>query len=302
MTVVRVDVGRNGVLDVCPSLPSRLAALPPGAPIVVMMHGYRYSPRHRRECPHESLFAPARRCDRVPSWPEALDLPGAGGLAIGLGWHARGSLHGAYRRAGTAGAALARLVAQLRQGSPTARISLLGHSLGARVALAALPDLAAGAVDTVILLAAAEFRYLAERAADSRAGACAQILNVTSRENDLFDLGVQLILSGGRSGTLGRGLRTPRPNWVDLPIHDPATLATLAALGHPVAPPAAWVCHWSGYTRPGVLPLYRAVIDGSLAPDHLRAPQAPRPTRRWTRLLAPIRDKMPLPLPGKASS
>ncbi|MBL9047059.1 MAG: hypothetical protein JNK34_07070, partial [Tabrizicola sp.] len=30
----------------------KLAALPPGAPVVVMIHGWRYAPGFARDCPH----------------------------------------------------------------------------------------------------------------------------------------------------------------------------------------------------------------------------------------------------------
>ncbi|MFN6978404.1 MAG: hypothetical protein ACK4OP_09795, partial [Gemmobacter sp.] len=79
---------------------------------------------------------------------------------------------------------------------------------------------------------------------------------------------------------LGEGLPEPRAHWTDVHLHDTESLARLAALGHPVAPPQARVCHWSAYTRPGALPLYRALIDGTLPADRLAAALPARPARR----------------------
>jgi pimeloyl-ACP methyl ester carboxylesterase len=302
MAVVGVDVGWRGTLAGGGVALEAAAALPPGAPVAVMIHGYRYSPATRRASPHASLYAPEPAGRGAVSWPAALGLVGDGGLALGLGWAARGTLHGAYLRAGSAGEALARFLPALRAAAPGARITLVGHSLGARVALAALRRVRPGDVDAAILLAPAEFASVALAAADSPAGRAARILSVTSRENALFDRGLAFLLAGSFAPTLRSGLPEPRAHWTDLHLHDAGILATLAALGHPVAPPVRRVCHWSAYTRPGVLPLYRALIDGTLPPERLAAalPQRAPARRAGGPLRLPLR--LPLPLPRIASS
>jgi pimeloyl-ACP methyl ester carboxylesterase len=296
MAVLGIDMQGRGALSGAGAALAAAAALPAGAPLVVMIHGYRYSPASRRANPHGTLYAAGSDRPGITGWPAGLGLEGAGALALGLGWHARGTLHGAYLRAGVAGEALARLLPALRAAAPAARLTLIGHSLGARVALVALRRVRAGDVDAAILLAPAEFRRRARAAADSPAGRAARILSVTSRENALFDRGLGLLLAGGLAATLGRGLPEPRPHWTDLHLHDAASLAALAALGHPVAPPARRVCHWSVYTRPGVLPLYRALIDGRLPPERLAAALPRRAPARRPGL------RLPLPPAGNASS
>ena len=123
--------------------PARLwqdaAGLSTPAPIVVMVHGYRYSPSEPAHDPHRHILSldPDPGGRRVTSWPRALGF-GAGdpgeGLAIAFGWEARGSLGGAYRRAGMAGAALARLLSRLadQAGRPGAVIGCHSSSRAPR--------------------------------------------------------------------------------------------------------------------------------------------------------------------------
>ncbi len=287
MAVVGVDVGADGTLAGTDAALAAAARLPPGAPVAVMIHGYRYRPGTPRGCPHRSLYAAGA------GWPAALALAQGDGLAVGLGWNAQGTLHGAYLRAGRAGQALAPFLACLRAVAPAVRIALIGHSLGARVGLAALRHARPGDADAAILLAPAEFAPLAQVAADSPGGRAARIVSVTSRENLPFDRGLGLLLAGGLLPTLHGGLPEPRAHWTDLALSDAAALARLKALGHPVAPPERRVCHWSAYTRPGAMPLYRAILDGSLPADRLAAALPPRP-----RLATPRALRLPrLPLP-----
>lgn len=267
-------MARDGSLT---GLEALAGAAPAEARVTIMIHGYRHAPDTRGGCPHREIYALEPNHPAIPSWSRALGLDAPDRAGIGFGWPALGTLHGAYARAGRAGAALARLVDGLHRVAPRVRVTLIGHSLGARVALQALPGLDPGAVETLILLAGAEFRASAEAAADSPAGRAAQIVNVTSAENRAFDVGLALALAAGAAPTIGRGLAQPRGNWTDLPLHDGPSLAALAALGHPVAPPVARVCHWSTYTRPGALPLYRALAEGSLPVPALRAALPPKP-------------------------
>ncbi len=296
MALVEVNT-QDGCLTGTATLAAAIEALPQCEPVVVMIHGYKFSPSCPRRSPHRHILGlapdPANR--RAISWPRHLGLDKTG-LAIAFGWDATGSLPRAYRRAADAGLALARLldrVAAARGGGPA---HVIAHSLGARVALAALPHLAPQAAGRMILMQPAELRAVAQAALDSPAGRNAGIVAVTGRENDLFDAlfewGVAPLSRSLRSQaarSVGAGLGTTRTNWIDLAIDRPEVLATLATLGHRIAPPVSAVCHWSGYLRPGVFPLYRAVIDGRLPLAGLRATLPPdAATHRQPIPLAPM--------------
>lgn len=226
-----------------------------------MIHGYRHEPGHPQECPHDHILSasPNTLDPRVISWPAALGLDGAQAMGIGFGWPARGSIWGAYARAGDAGRQLAQLVDVLPNDRP---VHIIGHSLGARVTLRAVSLLPHARVQRVILLAGAELRRPARRAA-ARADGTA-IINICTRDNWFFDAGLGWIIAAGLDAGLGRGLGHALPHWHDLHIDEPATRASLAAAGHAVAPARLRMCHWSSYLRPGAFDLYRALLTGQL--------------------------------------
>lgn len=280
---VRADVTPEGLVLDDARLARRLAALPADAPVVAMVHGWRYAPGLVGDCPHGTILAldPPAGDRRVVSWPRHLGLDGTHGLAIGLGWHARCGLWTAHRRAREAGRALAEIAARLADLSPGRPLHVIGHSLGARVALNALAHATPGHFGRVLLLAAAESRIGAEAALASPAGLAAEIVNVASRENDLFDALFEWGVHLGRRTSVGQGLGRRAGNWRDLWIDHPESRAALADLGYPLPPPPGRICHWSPYLRPGVFALYRALLDGRLSPGAL---PLCRPTRRWSRL------------------
>ena len=267
-------------------------ALAPGAPIVVMVHGYRYSPSQPAHDPHRHILSlnPDPQGRRVISWPRALGF-GKGdtdeGLAIAFGWESRGSLSRAYRSAGHAGARLGELVDNLsdRSGRP---VSVIGHSMGARVALCALRNARPGAVGRMILLTGAEFRDEAALALASPAGKQAEVINVTSRENDLFDFVLEQLLSLGRRQTLGFGLDRPARNWLDVQIDHAETLAALDRLGFPTERRPLRLSHWTPYLRRGLFDFYRTALCRPWALPlnilHARLPGRIEP--RWSRLLS----------------
>jgi hypothetical protein len=280
---IRADVTPEGLVLDEARLARKLADLPAGAPLVAMIHGWRYAPGLVRDCPHGTILSPDPPAgnSRVVSWPRHLGLDGTNGLAIGLGWHARCGLWTAHRRARFAGLALAEIAARIAVLAPGRRLHVIGHSLGARVALNALPHAAAGSFGRLILLAAAETRACAEKALASPAGATAEIVNVATRENDLFDACFEWGVHLGLRTSVGQGLGRPAANWRDIWIDHPDTRSSLAAMGFPLPPPPGRVSHWSPYLRPGTFALYRALLDGSLPPSVL--PRT-RPARRWSRL------------------
>ena len=291
---IRADLGPTGLLIDADALTRALAVLPQRAPVVALVHGFSFAPGLPGVCPHSHILSldPDLRDGKAISWPRHLALDGGRGLAIALGWNARGTLWQAHGRALAAGAALAELAALVRRIDPGRRLDVVGHSLGARVALAALPRAAAGDLRRLILLAGAEARGTALRALDSPAGRAAQVVNVTTRENDVFDALYEWLIHAGLRTSIGQGLGAKAPgNWRDLWIDHAAGRAELARLGHPLPAPPGRISHWSPYLRPGLFALYRALIDGSLPATAL---PRHRPARRWSLLVAP---RLTAPLP-----
>lgn len=280
---IRADVGPDGLRFDRDRLARKLDLLPTDAPVVVMIHGWRYAPGFARDCPHGSILSldPAPQDRRAVSWPRHLGLDGRTGLGIALGWNAKCDPWRAHRRALACGPALAQIAETVHRqsGRPC---QVFAHSMGVRVALAALPHLPAGRISRMILLAAAETRGRALAALDTPAGRTAEFVNVTTRENDLFDAGFEWGIHLGLRTSIGQGLGRTRANWHDLWIDQPQSLRALAALGHPLPDLPRRICHWSPYLRPGTIALYRALIDGRLSALNL---PRPTPSRRWSRLI-----------------
>lgn len=285
MTLLAVNMGRHP--DEA-ALAMALAALPEAAPVVIMLHGFRFSPDHPDRCPHRHILSlePRRDCWKAVSWPRHLGLKGGAGLAIAYGWPARGHIWEALAWAERAATDLAGLITTIRRLAPKRPLHLIGHSLGARVALLALRGLPGRAVDRLILISAALFRRETQAVlAASPAAAGAEFVNVTGRENLLFDALLRLAAPlGGR--TVAAGLSAP--NWLDVALDRPATLAALARMGHRIAPPKVPVCHWSGYLRPGVFRFYRALL--------MQPHRTPLPALRG--MLTPPPRPRPVPRPG----
>jgi pimeloyl-ACP methyl ester carboxylesterase len=248
-------------------LSDALAGLAPGAPVVVMIHGFRYSPSDPRHDPHRHILAvvPEAQHWGAVSWPRRVGLDEEQGLGIAWGWDAMGSIWCAHRRAATSGEALACFIAALRRLDPDRPVHIIAHSLGVRVALAALSHLREGAVQRVIMLAAATSLRESLIAWASPAGQTAEFINVVGRENCLFDL-LLLAALPHQGRRLGRGF-VGAENWLDLSLDDHTTLVALGRLGWKVAPARATICHWSSYLRPGIWRLYKALL--------LHSPQIP---------------------------
>lgn len=259
-------------------------------PVKIMIHGYKYLPGHPGFCPHDGIFSrtPNRKGPRIVSWPRHLGLRGqrGEGLGISFGWAARGKIWTAYDQAARAGIALANLLGSIQRIAPGRTVHLIAHSLGARVALKAIALSQAGDVSHTILLAAAEFGSVAKQALTTKAGQHVAVLNVTSRENDIYDFLLERLVrcSGPNKRTLGHGC-THLPNMVTLQLDDPRGISALRQAGFPIAPPERRVCHWSPYLRPGAFPLYRAFLDERLSVPHLRALLPSKSEPRWSRFV-----------------
>lgn len=277
-------------------------------PVIVMTHGYRYQPGNPRICPHRHILSldPEPQPHPAPSWPGGLgfgpaeDTPG---LAIALGWDGSGTLWQARRRAILAGQALAGLLARLHHQRPDRPIHFIGHSMGVELALAALPLLPPGALTRIISISGAVYAGQAQQALRCPAGQVAEFINVTSRENDLFDWLFERAIArpDRRDRAIGAGLDLP--NAVTLQLDCAHTLTHLARLGLTVAAPQSRVCHRSGYLRPGALTLYRHLLRQShwLTLDLLRHGLPPHPAPRWSRIFAPAGARPGLPFAPNAS-
>lgn len=269
-------------------------------PVIVMVHGYKFAPSHPRACPHSHILSlePYPHCRKALSWPKALGITGEAGdglVGIAFGWYARGWFSDAYAEAERAGQMLADVLNSLHQMAPDRPVYALAHSLGARVVLSAVPHLQKGVLRRILLLNPAEYAHTARRALESPAGRSLELVNVTSRENDLFDFMMkQMIRPTSADDMLGEGLAGCE-NAVTLQLDCDETLRALNSLGFAIAPAAGLVCHWSTYTRPGVFGLYRHLFDpyGPMDLSHLRQalPQARAP--RWSRLAAAFRRSKP---------
>jgi Alpha/beta hydrolase of unknown function (DUF900) len=288
-----------------------LERLPPSAPVVIMVHGFRYAPAHRRHDPAGFIYAREPESGRHMSWPWHLGFgartsrePAASPLCIGYVWNARGTIWQAAHRGNRAAMDLAGLVSHIRRIDPIRRVTAIAHSLGASVVLSALPHLKAGDLDRAVLMSAAVLRRRARALMATPAGCMAEIINVTSRENDLFDFGMELALSGGLCASVSQGIGTALPNWIDVQIDHHGVLGGLAALGYPIAPPTSRICHWSAYTRPGMFALYRALLTDPcpLSIDRLARALPEEQEPRWSRLFSRPPPFAPLPFRPGASS
>ncbi|MEL6915710.1 MAG: alpha/beta hydrolase [Pseudomonadota bacterium] len=245
-----------------PLRPALRRGLAEDGPVMILIHGYKFDPAQTAKDPHAHIFGYAPKGDfKAVSWPAHLGFgrsDGREGLCIAFGWPARGWFWDVYEEAARASRALAALVREIRALSPRRPVHILAHSLGARVGLGALPHLAEGDIGRAIMLGGCEYVSRAEAALDSSAGRSAEILNVTSRENDVYELLFERLVRPARLSDrgIGMGLKAPRPNWVDIQIDHPDTRRLLAAFGLPIAEGRHRVCHWSTYNRRGVMRFY----------------------------------------------
>jgi hypothetical protein len=273
-------------------------------PVVVMVHGYKFHPGIPHADPHRSLYAfrPTEH-RRIRSWPVGLGIAedaGETGLGIGFAWPARAphlatllarrrtGFAEVYDRAGEQGARLAELIALVQRlaGRP---VDVMAHSLGARVALAALPylDRAPG---RMILLGAAEFGTRALEHLAAVRGTPPHIYNVTSRANDLYDAAFEAFAPrrGWGERAIGAGLGAELPNWLDLQLDRAEVTAWINARGVPLTRAEARLCHWSFYTRGGAFAVYQAILRRRAGWDiaSLRAaPPLAAQEPRWSRLV-----------------
>ena len=305
MSVLRINARGDGILaagsqGVHTALATALRDRDPHAPTVILIHGFTHSPFRPDRCPHRTLFGLDRdpfAPDRV-SWPEGLEFDPASpsdGLCIAFGWHATGTIWTACRAADAAGRALSDLLREIRR-HRAGPVHLLAHSLGARVALGAMATLPPRSLGRVVLLAGAVLQSQALHAVGSPAGRTAEVVNVTSRENDVFDAVFEALVAPCRPlGTsIGSGLGQPRSNWLDIQIDDPQTRGVLQGMGIRIPAPTGAICHRSAYLRPGLFDLHRRLLldPEGLALDALRRALPCDRAPRWARVLRRIDDAL----------
>ncbi len=292
---------RISVRDSLPCIHGSLAPLAPTlqhamsqdhGPVKIMIHGFKYLPGHPGFCPHDGILSrhPTGKAARMISWPRHLGLRGQKGEGLGLsfGWNARGSIWKAYEAAQSAGDALARLIDNIATLAPDRPIQLIAHSLGARVAIRAIHQSRSGVVTHAILMAAAEYQSIAERALRSPSGQRVNVLNVSSRENDVFDYLLERLIPRPQphDRMLGHGSLS-LANMATLQLDDPLSLEVMRSAGYPIAKPQRRICHWSPYLRPGIFPLYRAFLKDELPVCKMRAELPSESQPRWSRLRIP---------------
>ncbi len=275
---VRCDANPGATLEQV--LASRLRALPSGAPIVILVHGYKFSPTRTDADPNREIFSltPATPCFRNTSWPAGLGFRASGvsdGLCLGFAWPAHDADHGGpvpsrfarvYAAAADAGAALAQVIETVDRLAPGRPVDLIAHSLGARVALQAARTLRDGGLGQILLLGGAEYDSVALDALSAPGAQGAQVFNVTSRQNDLFDLlFTRFAPRPAPSGQdparpLSEGLGRHMRLAYDLPLDRAELAPLLLRRGVRLGPDPRRICHWSFYTRPGVLALYAEIL------------------------------------------
>lgn len=314
MPILRLNAGPTGLTlngspgSVRSAIGSGLRSPAMGSgPVIILIHGCKYDPASPAFSPHSRIFAMQARRSSMTCWPGALGF-GAGdpdeGLAIAFGWPARGHLWRALRSAHVAGLQLGRVINDLKAIAPQRPVHVVTHSMGSEVILSALHALPAGAVQRIVTLSAASYVSCAVNALQTPAGRVAELFNITSRENDLFDSLYERLIAPPEhgDGAMGRGLNLA--NAVNIELDCPQTLAALRMFGAQIAPARRRVCHWSSYTRPGALPFYARALrrPHSVPLPALRDALPLNPTPRWTRMLARPRFSFALPMTHKTAS
>ncbi len=266
-------------------LRSALEKVPEGAPVVIMIHGYKYHPRRAYSDPHRLLFAPVpeKTARKFSSWSTGLGFAlhtVDDGLGIGFGWEGlpshkikptprlSGFAH-VYGQAYRAGGHLARLLSWIEKISPGRKVDILAHSLGARVAFIGLMRGASSNARRVILLSGAEYasninRYF--RHVDRHPSL--EVFSIQNNRNGFVDFLFECFAPRPhpQDKAMGRNFQGPPERWLTLAIDDPATRSVLAERGIGIERPLKRhrVDHWGLYTRAGTMRFYQ---------DLLRAPE-----------------------------
>ncbi|WP_299703703.1 alpha/beta hydrolase [uncultured Tateyamaria sp.] len=296
MPILRLNAGPEGLVlhgSPAPALPTLRNAARGNGPIIILIHGFKYDPGTPRFCPHGRIFGHTRHPESAyhTQWPRALGFAcghADEGLAIAFGWRARGNLWRAQRSAWAAGVALAQAIHTIRIVAPRRPIHAITHSMGSEVMFEALHHLPAHAVQRIITITGASYASAVKTAMETPAGRTAELLNVTSRENDVFDAMFEKLIAADVPQDRAMGAGINLANAVTLQLDCPRTLGALTRFGGHIHMPKRRVCHWSGYTRPGALRFYARALrhseDLQLQALQDALPDASAP--RWSRIFA----------------
>ena len=280
-------------------------------PVVVMVHGFLFDPRDTvadhpgdSDNPHSRLYHfhanPTDEVrDHTTGWPHHLgfdadDETGKSGLAFAFGWHSRPGFASslishfqnfyarAYDNAEEAAWNLVCCLHVLDKLLPKRkRIDLFCHSLGSRVIIRAIAQMAKAGmkdllkrIDRAVILGGAEYvveaRLMLERLGGIGLRDHIQFYNVVSRENDVLDklgenFGPRTFGNSNVIGHNGLDVEDPRsigPCWLDLQIDGRDLAAWMKKRGFKVTgdnPDSIWD-HWYYYTDHGNMALYRAIL------------------------------------------
>jgi len=312
LPILRLNAGPSGLsLHGSPAaaLPAIRRAGRGAGPVMVLIHGFKYDPETKGRSPHTTLFgtAPHQHRPGNVAWLRHLGF-GLGhedeGLAIAFAWCARGNLRRAVMSAHVAGRHLARTIAVLSARAPERPIHVISHSMGSEVICEALNALPAHSVQRIIALSGATYASRAAGAMQSPAGRTAEMFNITSRENDVFDFIYEHAIAPPAPGDRAMGCGVDLPNVVNVQLDCPRTLAALTRFGGHIASPRRRMCHWSGYTRPGALPFYAHVLRNAdkVALREMQQALPDNVAPRWSRMFAPAAVPLALPPAQKAAS
>ena len=262
-------------------LAQALRRLPKAAPIVIMIHGYKYHPRSPVTDPHRLLYSahPERMGPKAVSWPVELGFAPMGetdGLAIGFGWEGRPShkispkpflnrFAHVYAQANRAGGHLARVLGWIAELAPHQKVDLVAHSLGARVVFCALARDQFTNLGRLILMGGAEYASQVDRVLKTPDRAPSlEVFCVRSRQNAFIDFLFESFAPRPAADdfAIGRGYEGPQNSWMNIRLDDPATLAMLSARGIGLSRPSSrkLVDHWSFYERAGIMKFYRQLL------------------------------------------
>ncbi|MEQ3708665.1 MAG: DUF726 domain-containing protein [Tateyamaria sp.] len=312
MPILRLNAGPGGLTvhgSPAAALPAVRNAARGTGPIMVLIHGFKYDPEDTAFSPHTSIFGTETRHqkDGNVQWLRHLGFCSGNaneGLAIAFAWRARGNLWRAESSARVAGRHLAEVIGLMRRAAPNRPIHVISHSMGSEVIFEALQTLPDNAVQRIIALSGATYAIRAVDAMQSPAGRAAELFNITSRENDIFDFIYERLIAPPVAGDRAMSVGLALPNAVNLQLDCARTLAALTRFGGHVAPPARRMCHWSGYTRPGAMRFYAHLLRNPQAVPLLALqqvlPDAVAP--RWSRMFAPPKMTRPLPMARKRAS
>ena len=242
---------------------------------VVMVHGFDYDPwKNSDDNPH--FTGELGKVSTFGMWCRDL-LPDR--TAIGLGWYSapmglralwRAWRHGRYNRyryafdmAWDAGRVLSVMLRRL-----DGPVDVLCHSLGSRVALAALAQERGLPVRNLVIMNGAEMAETGERVA--RANPHVNFTNLVVRSDKVLRYaGAVFAPEGGLYkvclGQEGLGKDAPS-NWRDIDLDDPNTQAWARERGWNLKGdnPASRGDHWFTYRHPGNQGLIRVALAGKL--------------------------------------